>query len=168
MKKNLINYIQRPKFDELYTPPEAVLPILPYLPKGKIYWECTDYGDSNITRLLKENGYNVISTHLNTNFNFLIDAPDFEYDIILTNPPYSLKTDFLKRAYELGKPFGFLLPLTALEGVERGKLYREYGVEVLVLDRRINYMKDKKGAWFNSSWFCWQLLPNKLIHAQLR
>jgi len=163
MKKAMIDYMQKPKNDELYTPPEAIYPILKYLPKDKIYWEPTDHGDSNITKILRKNGFKVISTHINRGFDFLKDEPDFDFDIIITNPPYSLKTEFLKRAYEIGKPFCFLLPIHTLEGVERGALFRKYGIQLIVLDRRINFMKNKKNVWFNTSWFCWKLLPKDLI-----
>jgi len=148
MKQTLINYIKNPKYDELYTPIEAIYPILKYLPKDKTYWECTDFGNSNITKVLKENGYNVISTgKLKDGFDFLKDKPNFNFDIIITNPPYSLKTQFLKKAYSYEKPFAFLLPLTTLEG----------------LDRRINFLKNKKSPWFAVAWFCWKLLPKDLI-----
>lgn len=55
-----------------------------------------------------------------------------------------------------------LLPLTALEGKERNKLYRKYGIELIVLDKRINFMKEKKNVWFNTSWFCNGICNEKL------
>lgn len=163
MKQPLINYMQSPKRDELYTPAHAVTPILPYIKPEWVVWECTDHGGSSITKILKQHGNTVHSSHITGGVDFLRTHPSFEYDCIVTNPPFSLKDDFLKRAYELGKPFAFLLPITALEGIKRGVLYRKYGIEVLVLDKRINFMPGKKGAWFNVSWFCWQLLPEKLM-----
>lgn len=121
MKRTLIDYIKRGAFDELYTPSYAIKPLLKYLPKKHItIWECTDFGKSNITKELKSNGYEVVTTHTNTDFDFLNDKPDFDFDMIVTNPPYSLKDDFLKKCYEYGKPFCLLLPITALEGIERG------------------------------------------------
>lgn len=145
----------------MYTPKEAILPILKYLDKDKIYWECTDFGESNITKILKENGFKVVHTNKNE-VNFLEDDVDFEFDVIITNPPYSLKNEFLKKCYEYQKLFMLLLPLTALEGKERGKLYRKYGIEVIVLDKRINFMKEKKNVWFNTSWFCHNICDEKL------
>ena len=62
MKQAMINYIQQEKNDELYTPNEAIIPILKYLDHNLIYWECTDFGESNITKVLKENGFKVINT----------------------------------------------------------------------------------------------------------
>lgn len=161
MKQAMINYIKNEKNDELYTPREAIIPILKYLDKDKIYWECTDFGDSNIRKVMVENGFKVVSTR-KEEFDFLKDDPLFKFDVIITNPPYSTKNKFLKRCYELNKPFMLLLPLTALEGKERGKLYRQNGIELIVLDKRINFMKEKNNVWFNTSWFCYKICNKPL------
>lgn len=161
MKQAMINYIKNEKNDELYTPREAIIPILKYLDKDKIYWECTDFGDSNIRKVLAENGFKVIATR-KEEFDFLKDDPLFKFDVIITNPPYSLKNKFIKRCYELNKPFMLLLPLTALEGKERGKLYRQNGIELIVLDKRINFMKEKNNVWLNTSWFCYKICKQQL------
>ena len=167
MKQAMINYMQQEKNDELYTPTEAILPILKYLDHNKIYWECTDFGESNITKVLKENGFKVINTS-KKEIDFLKDKANFEFDVIITNPPYSLKNEFLKKCYEYKKPFMLLLPLTALEGKERNKLYRKYGIEVIVLDKRINFMKEKKNVWFNTSWFCKGICDKQLNFEKVR
>lgn len=165
-KRSMISYI---KNDEYYTPEYAVKPLLKYLPKDKVIWECTDFGNSNITKILKENGYKVVSTN-KKEIDFLNDNVDFDFDIIITNPPYSLKDDFLKRCYEYGKPFCLLLPITSLEGIKRGKLFRENGIELIVLDKRCNFIyenNEKKNNWFNTSWFCYKVLPRELIFEEL-
>ena len=133
--------MKQEKNDELYTPKEAILPILKYLDKSKTYWECTDFGGSNITKILKENGFKVINTN-KVELDFLLDDP-LDCDVIITNPPYSIKDKFIKRCYEIGKPFMLLLPLTALEGKERNKLYKQYGIELIILNKRINFIKEK-------------------------
>jgi len=167
MKQAMINYVKNEKYDEFYTPREAILPLIPYLPKDKIYWEPTDFGDSEIVKVLKEFDFKVISTHIKDGFDFLNDTPDFEFDIIITNPPYSLKNQFLRKCYEYQKPFALLLPITALEGKERGEMFRKFGIELLVLDKRINYSRSKKNVWFNSSWFTYKILPQPLIFAEV-
>ena len=53
MKKAMINYIQKEKFDDIYTPSYAIKPLLKYIPKGITIWECCDFGGSEITRLLR-------------------------------------------------------------------------------------------------------------------
>lgn len=174
MKKAMINYIQNLKNDELYTPSYAIEPLIKYLynlsdkiGKPLKVWECTDYGDSNITHLLNYYDFEVVSTHIN-NFNFLTDTPSFDFDVIITNPPYSLKDEFLVKCYEYNKPFALLLPITALEGKKRNQLFNKYGIDLLVFDKRINYMNNKKGCWFNTSWFCYKILPKQLIFEELK
>ena len=164
MKQPMIDYVQTQKFDELYTPDYALKPLLKYIPKGITVWECTDFGKSEITRLLKEHGCDVISTDKKE--NFFKHIPEKPFDMIITNPPYSLKNEFLKRCYEFNKPFALLLPLTTLEGVERGKLFREKTVQLLVLDKRIDFT-GKKSCWFNTSWFCYKLLNQNLVFESL-
>ena len=168
MKKAMINYIKSPKFDDIYTPSYAIEPLLEYIPKGITVWECCDFGKSEITRLLKEHGCNVISTDKEE--NFFEYKPTEHFDMIITNPPYSLKDDFIAKCYEWGKPFALLLPLTSLEGINRGKMYRENGIELLVFDRRCNFIYDnaKKSNWFNTSWFCYHILPDKLVFKELK
>ena len=165
MKKVMINYMQKAKFDEIYTPVYAIIPLLQYIPKNITVWECCDYGKSEITRVLREHGCKVISSGKEE--NFFEYKPKEDFDMIITNPPYSLKDDFLQKCYEWNKPFCLLLPITALEGKKRGEMFRKYGIEVLVLDGRVQFM-EKNGNWFNTSWFCYKTLPSKLIFKELK
>jgi len=156
MKQAMIETMKKPKFDNIYTPEYAVQPLLNVfhweLKSNAVIWECCDSGNSAITKVLKSKNYEVISTDIETGFDFLKNTMPFEFDAIITNPPYSKKTQFLKRCFEYGKPFALLLPITALEGITRNKLYRHYGLSVIVLDRRIEFT-GKGGVWFNTSWF---------------
>ena len=165
MKQAMIDYMQKPKYDELYTPEYAVEPLLKYLPKNITIWECTDYGSSSIASVLRGGGYKVISTK-KEDFDFLEDKADFDFDVIITNPPYSLKDKFIEKCYEYKKPFALLLPITSLEGVKRGEMFKENGVELIVLDKRVDFL-EKKGNWFNTSWFCWKLLNKELNFEKL-
>lgn len=155
MKKPMIDTMVREKFDDLYTPIKALAPLDKYINSGKTIWECCDSGNSNITKYFSVKN-KVHSTDIKTGFNFLTDTPDFDFDIIITNPPYSLKDLFLDKCYRYGKPFALLLPLTALEGKARGEMYLKHGISVIVLNSRLDFTG--KGAnWFNTSWFVWQL-----------
>jgi len=145
------------KSDEYSTPSYALLPLLEYLPKEKVIWECTDTSGS-ISSFLKEKGYKVVST----DDDFLLyNIP--KGDIIVTNPPYSLKTEFLQHSYKLGIPFAFLLPITALEGYNRQELYRKYGISLILFNKRIQFRSNRTGAWFATAWFTHGLnLPKDL------
>ena len=142
--------------DNLDTPIEAIEPILPYLPHS--LWEPAK-GRGIMASILRELGKNVIAT----TSDFLTTPAPKKVEAIITNPPYSIKTQFLKRAYELKLPFAFLLPITALEGIERQRLYAKHGLQVLFLGRRIDFT-GKKAPWFAVAWFTWKLgLPKDLM-----
>lgn len=154
MKKRMKNLKNVPQSDECYTPAGTVKYLLEFIPDYvKTIWRPCDTEESNIVKELKSFGYDVLHTHIKDGFDFLNyqPIPPF-YDMIITNPPFSKKTKFLARAYSLGKPFIFYLPLTALEGTHRQLLFKEYGINVAVLGSRLNFTNGK-GAWFNTSLF---------------
>lgn len=153
MKKAMINYMQTDKNDELYTPAYAVKPLLKYIPSNvkKIWCPC-DTMDSQIVKVLQDAGYVIITSHISQGGDFFTYCPNEEFDMIITNPPYSIKDEMLERCYSFCKPFSLLLPLTALEGIKRGKMYRKHGISVIVMDQRAEFT-GKNGVWFNTSWF---------------
>ena len=100
-------------------------------------------------------GYFTIGTDILSGHDFLTWKPE-KFDCIITNPPFSLKQQFLQRAYDLGKPFAFLLPLTTFETTKRQQLFDKYGLEVILFDKRINFETPSgKGSssWFATAWF---------------
>ena len=81
MKKAMIDYMKNIKNDELYTPEYAIKPLLKYLPRNLKIWECTDFGNSNITKVFENAGYYVISTN-KEEIDFLNDKANFEVSIM--------------------------------------------------------------------------------------
>ena len=151
LKHNLKNI---PASDECYTPAGQIKFMQYLIPDDvKTIWCPCDKADSNIVKDLKQFGYDVIHTHIDDGFDFLKYAPIPDtYDAIITNPPYSIKDDIIKRCYELKVPFFLLLPLTAQEGVKRGMMFKKNGINVAVNMFRIDYTGKGKN-WTNTSWF---------------
>lgn len=149
---------QRGVYDELFTPQEAIEMILDFIPFSiSTIWECTATAESKIVEVLKKSNYNVITSHIKTNQNFLTYKPD-NFDLIITNPPYSLKNEFLQRAFEINKPFMFLLPITALEGFKRSEMYRRNPIQLIIPNKRFNFKPEKNSsAWFATAWFTYKL-----------
>lgn len=152
------NLTKHDSSNECYTPAGTIKYLLPFIPKHvKSIWCPCDKQESNIVIELQEAGFDVIYSHIDDGFDFLNYEPIHEfYDMIITNPPFNIKTKILQRAYELGKPFILYLPLTALEGIARHKLYKEYGLNVGILANRINFIingKQTDKSWFNTSFF---------------
>ena len=165
MIPSYIKYMQKPKNDEWYTPIYAITPIIDYLPKNKIIWCPFDTSDSNYVKELKKAGYKVIYSHTDTGHNFFNYEPE-KWDILVSNPPFSIKDKVLARSYSFKKPFALLLPISALEGVFRTDLYIKNGLELLKFDKRINF-NHTKGISFATGYFCYNLLPKSLIHKKI-
>jgi len=160
MKQPMVDTMQTGGYDNLYTPKGVVAPIIEKLWSSCLVWECCDPGSSWITKDIKSAGIDVISTDVE--YDFLNNKDDIDFDVIVTNPPYSKKDKFLERCYEIGRPFALLLPLTALEGIARGKMYRKYGISLIVMDRRIDFT-GKGNNWFGVGWFHWGFYNSNLI-----
>jgi len=164
MEKKKLKIQMNGRSDEFGTPREAIDILLPYLKKGDIIWECA-WGKGRLAEHFKEAGFKVVG---DVKIDFLEDDlfNKVNCSILITNPPYSKKYEFLKKAFEYGKPFAFLMPLTALEGKKRGELYRKYGISLIIPNKRFNFETPSgkgSGAWFQTAWFCWKLnLPNQL------
>lgn len=145
--------------DECYTPNEAIYPLLEFLEKGYTYYDCTSGISSQIVDYMNENGYDCESSN---GLDFLTEDIVKDIDIIITNPPYSKKDKFIKRCYELGKPFALLLPVSSIQGQVRGKMFNDYGIEILALNKRIDFTK-KGSPHFGVAWFYHNILPERLM-----
>lgn len=140
--------------DFFQTPRHAILPIHPYIPDGvNTIWECTN-GSGSISSILEEwviktDKYPKSDDTITADF-LTCDVP--ECDMIIYNPPFCLKTEFLKRACEIGKPFLFICPVTILEINKRFNLYKEHELSILNLPNRVDYTNIAAKVWFHSIW----------------
>ena len=152
--------------DDFYTPECAIKPLIEVIPKNWKVWECSS-GTGNIVKFFRERDMNIFGTDIKEGEDFLLSNRT-DFDCIITNPPFSLKDKFLEKCYSIGKPFALLLPITAFEGKKRQELYKKYGLQVILFNKRINYMNEKDGNWFASAWFTFGLnLPNQLNFVEL-
>lgn len=148
-------------FDEVYTPEKATLPLIKHLPQGiKKVWCPCDSLESNIVKDLKASGYEVIFSHISEGKSFFDYEPDENYDMIITNPPYSIKDAMIARCIDLGKPWALLLPLDALCGAKRNEMYQGEPIGCITFANRLNFTGGK-GNWFYSVWLCcWPEMNN--------
>ena len=146
------------KCDEYYTPDYAVYPIIKRLKPKSTVWCPFDTEESNFVKVLKDDGFDVIHTHIFDGQDFFEqDAPKCDY--IISNPPYSLKGEVFKRLYEIGRPFAMLINLQGIfDQKERFELFKNNRIEILWLYPRVNYIKENglnpSGVPFQSGYFC--------------
>jgi len=156
--------------NDFQTPPEALNPLLPYLKKDWLIWECA-CGKGNLVEGLNERGFLTIGTDILSGYDFLKWQPK-KFDCIITNPPFSLKQEFLERCYCLKKPFALLLPLTTFETQKRQKLFKKYGLEVIFLSKRINFETPSgkgSGSWFATAWFTnWLNIGKQFVFTEIQ
>lgn len=157
--------------DEVYTPFYAVEPLTEFLPKDKRIWCPFDENWSAFYQCLSENGYDVIRSSLQEGQDFFSFEPD-NWDLLVSNPPFSKKNDVLKRAFSFQKPFALLLPVNSIQGKARYKIFNNE-IQMLSFDGRVDYHTRQnmecttKSNHFGSAYFCRDLLPSKLELRQL-
>ena len=138
------------KDDDYQTPKKVWESISHFIPKDKVIWE-SFYGDGKSGDYLRELGFQVIHE----------DIDFFQHnlgDMIVTNPPFSIKGKILQRLKELNKPFILLLPASVLGTKQLSSLFPD--IQVIIPNGRINYIKNgeqTKGVWFASFFYCWKL-----------
>ena len=166
--------------DEVYTPAYAIKPLIKYIQQYAernnkntlTIWCPFDLQQSKYVEILSTiPNTKIIYSHIDTGENFFYWEPEEDYDIIISNPPFSCKDDILKRLFELNKPYAMLLPIPTLQGQTKFPYLKD--IQYLGFDKRINYYKDismtktQDGVSFGSCYLCKNFLPKDLIIEEL-
>jgi hypothetical protein len=160
-----MKYPKLHNFNEMYTPSEALDYITPFLNKSLIYWEAC-YGEEYMARELERKGFTVVGSK---EIDCLKQEPE-NWDFFITNPPFNGNKKFIRRAIELKKPFALLIRLEHLGGVEACKLLKDFDFQIIIPEKRINYITPKMlrgekvgGSQFHSIWLTHGLnLPKQI------
>lgn len=162
------------KNDEFYTPPYAIKPIMKYLKPGLTIWCPFDTEESLYVRMLRAGGHNVIATHIDTGRDFFSTPTPEGVGYIVSNPPYSLKTEVFLNLFERDVPFAMLVGIVGLfESQKRFEMFRDNRFEVLYMNRRVSYFKDYQDVKpelnppFSSVYLCHDVLPEQIMFAQI-
>ena len=159
-------------YDECQTPPYALDPLIPYLDKMYRVWEPAA-GELTLASELSMKGYEVVASDIKYR-----EGDDFFLErhygaTIVTNPPYSIKYDWLEHCYMIGNPFALLMPVEMLGTAKGQDLFERYGIEIIFMSPRVDFYMPHKGwkgggAQFPTAWFTWKLnLPKEINFATL-
>lgn len=148
-------------------------------------WECA-CGNGNLYRILRDRGYNCIYSDIkdrstrehNLQFKDMLNVDflqtrDWVYPskynvaVILTNPPYSLATEFIEHALDIlpdGGLYIAFMNIGYLAGQKRWQRVYRFGTlrEVYVFSKRVEVWKngeppkDKCGSIANYAWYVFQ------------
>ena len=141
------------KDDEYNTPPEAWINIKEYIPK-KVLWEAFMLNNETSISMttLHEMGFEVVGDNEDDFFE------TNKGEVIVSNPPFSIKGKVLKRLYELDKPFIVILPISTLSQIQFKKYFADK-IQIIIPKKRIQFMKGKeqlKGSWFDAIYYCYK------------
>ena len=158
------------KQDEYYTKEYAVLPLIKYIPIGAKIWCPFDTVNSKFVEVFVRYGFSVIHSHIDEGQDFFTYEPD-EYDIIISNPPYSLREPILSRLFDFSCPFAMLINIAGLfDSKKRFSLLSSNKFEMLIFDKRIDYDKNNinmRGVPFKSIYLCSNILPRQIVFERL-
>ena len=155
--------------DECYTPDYGVKPILKYIPEGAIVWCPFDTEDSQfVIQISKQN--EVEYSHISTGHDFFDYEPD-EWDMMVSNPPFTNKRKYFERALDLGKPFALIMTNTWLNDSAPKQLFKDKDLQLLMFDKRMKFIspdgRDNDKITFSSSYYCYNILPKQIIMEEL-
>lgn len=157
--------------DEQCTPKYGVEILIPHIQhlKNKIIWCPFDKEDSWFVKVLTENNFNVVHSHIDYGQDFLTYEPK-EWDVLIGNSPYKNKRVYWERALDLGKPFALLLPLNILSDsiIHSTMREKESSFQLLIPSRRMRFYNAKTGVsekkiTFKASYFGVNIFKERII-----
>jgi hypothetical protein len=164
--------VDRSKTDFYPTPENVTIALLNYLnlPKETVVWEPA-CGEGHMSKTLESLGYEVVSSDLHdreygiVGIDFLetsrIDIDRSEW--IITNPPFSLSEQFIRKCIEHHLPFALLLKSQYWHSSRRRKLFEEYKPKaVLPLTWRPDFLFGSKSGspTMECIWTVWDSKPS--------
>ena len=159
------------KNDECYTPRYGVEPLLEFLEpyKEKIIWCPFDTEESEFVKVFKEYGYKVVYSHIKYGQDFYRYEPE-EWDIIVSNPPFTNKAEIFKRALSFDKPFALLMTITWLNDATPANVFRDRELQILSFNERMEFKNREQNKKINflSAYFCYKFLPKNFIFRSFR
>ena len=124
--------------DEFYTPLYAIKPILEFIPPQVKVWCPFDTEQSLFVKEISKTNEVVYSSLINGQNFFEIEVPE-NTKYIISNPPYSLKTEVLERLFKFNIPFAMLLGIVGLfESKKRFEMFRDNEFEIMYFNKRIS------------------------------
>lgn len=165
-----MDLVANSKNDEFYTPFYAITPIEKYIKRNSVIYCPFDTEESLFVKYFNDKGHRVIATHIVNGQDFFnIEIPE-ECDYIISNPPYSKKTEVLQKLFSQEKPFAMLVGVVGLfESKKRFEMFKNNDFEIMYFNKRISYFKDydeqkpSLNPPFSSVYICKGILPQKIV-----
>jgi len=148
------------KDDDYETSKEILTDLLPFIKDYNIIYD-PFYCNGKVIEEWKELDKECINEKKDA---FNREHPE-NFDILISNIPFSCKEKCVELGVELNKPFILLMPIDSL-GSKWIKKYFDK-LQFIIPSGRYNFLKKglkTKGCWFDTMWICYKLnLEEKII-----
>jgi hypothetical protein len=150
------------KNDDDYETPKYIWEMLdPYMDKNQTIYD-PFYCSGLSKQYLNELGYNVI----HNDEDFYENYDKHEYDIIVSNPPFSDKKKVFNKLKEIDKPFIMIVPVSTITKKFFRDKFKDDDISMLIPNGRLQF--SKKGeqlsrCWFDCVFLCYKLNLDKQI-----
>jgi len=156
------------KHDDYMTPKYAWENITEYIPKDKIIYEAF-YGDGTSGEYLRELGCKKV---IHEPIDFFDDTTLPDYDILISNCPFSKSKEIMNRLFKLDKPFILILPSSKIN-TSYMRIFKNSNLQIIIPRKRIHFEKKINGetpnGWknacnFDCFYYCFKMnLPKDII-----
>ena len=147
------------KDDDYETPVEVLELLIPYIENYNIIYD-PFYCKGNVIKNWEKLNKKCLNEKLDA---FNRTHPE-DYDIIISNIPFSLKKETMELFFKLEKPFIILMPIDSLGSKWIKKYF--YKLQFIIPQKRLHFEKDNvkgKSAWFDTCFYCYNLNLKKDI-----
>jgi len=162
-----MNIMRKSNVDDYNTPKYVWKMLLDYLDLDKNTTIYEPFFSNGVSKTyLQQLGFNNV---IHENEDFFENYVRYEYNIILSNPPYTIKRNILKILYKIDKPFVLIMPTSIIN-----KLYIKsiFGanidkIQYIIPHKRIQFERldgyNQKRTCFDTLFFCYKMnLPRDI------
>lgn len=151
----------RVAFDQYETPEWVTRALLPHLPRRiEVVWEPA-CGSGKMVRAMRGSPFEVVASDIQTGSDFF-ETGFIAADAVVTNPPYSIASDFINEALNRMRPEKGVVAMLLRTDFDHAKTRRDLFADhpafakKLVLTKRIQWFEESKSSpSFNHAWFIW-------------
>jgi len=142
--------------DDYRSPREAFDLLFNYVPRDKLVWAPFYFdGVLNMPDDIK---------YIHSNNDFFLYEPD-NFEILIDNPPYSVKQKVFDRCEQFGKPYALLVPFDTLERQYMADIMKTKDVTIIIPKKRYKFNEMSFTPAFKTIWICVGFnLGREIIH----
>lgn len=134
----------------------------PCVGDGAIIDACADYhyhrsgiSPTWVTFDIREVATHELSDHHETLDFLTLDLPPDSFDVIITNPPFFIAEEIIRKALSCATHVAMLLPLAFTESRRREAFHAEFPCDKYEMSRRASFQANGATNKYATAWFYW-------------